>query len=242
MTERLLVVVAHPDDETFGLGSVIAHAAEHGVEIAVACATRGELGEPAPGSGIDRAELGDVREAELRAAVRELGGSRVEMLGWRDSGVDGEPEPGSLAAASVDDVAAAVARVINRERPDVVVTADDRDGHRDHRAIADATLRAVKDAAWKPARVYLWCMPRSVLGSFVGDGMIGTPDELVTTVVDVSPYLEQRWRAIRKHASQVPPFDAMSPGMQHAFLGTDHFIRVEPAWEGGPLERDLFSG
>jgi len=82
---KLLVVVAHPDDETFGLGSVIAHAASHGVEVAVACATRGELGEVAPGSGIERAELGDVREAELRAAVHELGGSRVEMLGWLDT-------------------------------------------------------------------------------------------------------------------------------------------------------------
>jgi N-acetyl-1-D-myo-inositol-2-amino-2-deoxy-alpha-D-glucopyranoside deacetylase len=242
VTERLLVVVAHPDDETFGLGSVIAYAAAHGVEVAVACATRGELGEPAPGSGIDRAELGDVREAELRAAVRELGGSRVEMLGWRDSGVDGEPAPGSLAAAPVDDVAAAVARVLERERPDVVVTPDGSDGHRDHRAIAEATLRALKDAAWQPARVYLWCMPRSVLAPFVGDEGIGTPDELVTTVIDVSPYLERRWRAIRKHASQVPPFDAMSPEVQRAFLGTDHFIRVEPEWTAGPLERELFSG
>jgi len=239
---KLLVVVAHPDDETFGLGSVIAHAASHGVEVAVACATRGELGEVAPGSGIERAELGDVREAELRAAVHELGGSRVEMLGWLDSGVDGEPAPGSLTSAPVHEVAAAVARVLERERPDVVVTADGSDGHRDHRAIAAATLRAVKDAAWQPARVYLWCMPRSVLGRFVGDDTIGTPDELVTTVVDVSPYLERRWRAIRKHASQVPPFDAMPPDVQHAFLGTDHFIRIEPEWTGGPLEHELFAG
>jgi N-acetyl-1-D-myo-inositol-2-amino-2-deoxy-alpha-D-glucopyranoside deacetylase len=64
---------------------------------------------------------------------------------------------------------------------------------------------------------------------------------LVTTVIDTEPYLDKRWRAIRKHASQVPPFEAMAPEMQHAFLATDYLIRVEPAWTGGPLERELFA-
>jgi len=80
---KMLVVVAHPDDETFGCGSVLAHAAARGVETVVACATRGELGEIAPGSGAQPADLGDVREAELRAAAQELGVARVVMLGWR---------------------------------------------------------------------------------------------------------------------------------------------------------------
>jgi N-acetyl-1-D-myo-inositol-2-amino-2-deoxy-alpha-D-glucopyranoside deacetylase len=83
-------------------------------------------------------------------------------------------------------------------------------------------------------------MPRSVLGRFVGDPTIGTPDELITTVIDTSPYLDRRWRAIRKHASQVPPFDAMPAELQHAFLATDHLIRVDPPWNGGPIEHDLF--
>src|SRR2546421_6072210 len=174
--KKLLVVVAHPDDETFGCGSVIAYAADRGVEVVVACATRGELGEPAPGASIEQARLGDVREGELRAAVTELGGARVELLGWRDSGMDGELESGSLAAAAIDDVAAAVTRVLEREQPDVVVTPDDSDGHRDHTAIRNATLHAVREAAWRPARMYLWCMPRSVLTPFVGNDIIGTPD------------------------------------------------------------------
>ncbi len=240
MTEKLLVVVAHPDDETFGCGSVLAHAAGRGVETVVACATRGELGEIAPGLGIERADLGDVREAELRAAADELGVSRVHLLGWRDSGVDGEPAADSLAAAATDDVAAAVSAVIDAEQPDMVMTPDD-ENHRDHRAIRDATLRAVRGSARPPSQLYLWCMPRSVLGRYIGDPTIGTPDEHITTVIDTSPYLERRWRAIRKHASQVPPFDAMTPELQHAFLATDHFIRVEPAWDGGPIERELFA-
>jgi N-acetyl-1-D-myo-inositol-2-amino-2-deoxy-alpha-D-glucopyranoside deacetylase len=240
MKGRLLVVVAHPDDETFGCGSVLAHGAARGVETIVACATRGELGEIAPGSGTERADLGAAREAELRAAARELGVARVVMLGWRDSGVDGEPAPESLAAAATTDVAAAVARVLDDEQPDVVVTPDGLDGHRDHAAIAKATLHAVREVSAPPARTYVWCLPRSLLGEFVGDPTIGTPDETITTVLDTKEHLELRWRAIRKHASQVPPFDAMSPAQQEAFLTVDHLRRVEPAWTGGPIERELF--
>jgi LmbE family N-acetylglucosaminyl deacetylase len=128
---RLLVTVAHPDDEAFGCGGVLGHAADNHVETVVVCARRGELGEPAPGSGIQRSELGLVREAELRASCAALGVGRVDLLGWRDSGLDGEPEDGSLAAAPLEAVAAAVVEVVDSVRPDVIVTLDDSDGHRD---------------------------------------------------------------------------------------------------------------
>jgi N-acetyl-1-D-myo-inositol-2-amino-2-deoxy-alpha-D-glucopyranoside deacetylase len=235
-----LVVVAHPDDETFGCGSVLAHAAARGVETVVACATRGELGEIAPGTGVQPADLGRVREAELRAAARELGVARVILLGWRDSGVDGVPAAESLAAAATDDVAAAIVKVLDEERPDVVVTPDGLDGHRDHAAIAKATLQAVGQAAHAPARTYVWCLPQSVLGAFVGDASVGTPDDTITTVIDTTEHLDRRWRGIRKHATQVPPFDGMSTEQQATFLTVDHLRRVEPPWTGGPRERELF--
>jgi len=237
---KMLVVVAHPDDETFGCGSVLAHAAARGVETVVACATRGELGEIAPGSGAQPADLGDVREAELRAAAQELGVARVVMLGWRDSGVDGAAAADSLAAAATDDVAAAIVKVLDDERPDVVVTPDGLDGHRDHAAIARATLQAVREASTPPARTYVWCLPQSVRGAYVGDPSGGTPDDTITTVLDTTEHLDRRWRAIRKHATQVPPFDVMSTAQQELFLTADHLRRVEPAWTGGPIERELF--
>jgi hypothetical protein len=79
-----------------------------------------------------------------------------------------------------------------------------------------------------------------VLGQFVADPTIGTPDDTITTVIDTAEHLDQRWRGIRKHASQAPPFDAMPPEMQAAFLTVDHLVRVEPPWPGGPVERELF--
>jgi LmbE family N-acetylglucosaminyl deacetylase len=84
---RLLVVVAHPDDESFGCGSILAHAAASGHETAVLCATRGEAGE----SRIDTADIAGLREAELRAAAAILGVGLVRLLDHQDSGMAGEP-------------------------------------------------------------------------------------------------------------------------------------------------------
>jgi N-acetyl-1-D-myo-inositol-2-amino-2-deoxy-alpha-D-glucopyranoside deacetylase len=233
---QLLVTVAHPDDETFGLGSVLAHAVAHGLEARVICATRGECGEPAVDIG--DTPLGAVREGELRAAASILGVASVEVLDYGDSGVDGDPPPGSLVAAATADVAAALATRVDALRPDVVITADASDGHRDHVAIRDATIEALRIATWRPMRTYLWCLPRSLLAEFAPFSEMGTPDDTITTVVDCTPYIPLRWKAMRAHASQTPPYDLMSPELQHAFLATDHFIRVDPPFAGEATERD----
>ncbi|MET0909755.1 MAG: hypothetical protein ABWZ99_09810 [Ilumatobacteraceae bacterium] len=80
-------------------------------------------------------------------------------------------------------------------------------------------------------------MPRSLLTEFAGVEL-GTPDDAITTVVDVRRHVERRWRAMRAHASQVPPYESMSPALQDAFLGSDHLIRLDPPLTGGALERD----
>ena len=233
---RLLVVVAHPDDEAFGCGSLLAHASAHGVASTVVCATRGELGEPSPASGLSRQELPAAREAELREACRLLGVERVELLDYVDSGVDGEPAPGSLAAADPHELSRRVARLVDDVRPDVVVTLDASDGHRDHAAMRDATLAALDLAAHRPGSTYLFCLARSLMTEFTGVESLGTPDAELTTVVDVADLLDLRWRAIRAHSSQVPPFDAMDEDLQHGFLAVDRLRRVDPPWPGGPTE------
>jgi len=210
---RLLVVVAHPDDETFGCGSLILEAVVRGYDVTVACATRGELGE----SAIEVDDLAAVRERELRTAAAVLGVQRVELLGWIDSGMDGEPADGSLCAASIDDVAASVARVVAGVQPDVIVTLDGLDGHRDHAAIGRAAVAAAGEIP-----TYYWCLPRSILAPFLGRAEAGTPDELVTCTIDTSAHLDARWAAMRCHASQASPYDAMDDTMQRAFLTRDH--------------------
>jgi N-acetyl-1-D-myo-inositol-2-amino-2-deoxy-alpha-D-glucopyranoside deacetylase len=234
---RLLVTVAHPDDESFGCGSVLAHATAAGIESIVVCATRGELGE-VPGETLTRDELGRRREAELRAAAAILGVGRVEVLGWVDSGVDGEPAPGSLAAAGPAVVEAAIAAIVDEARPDVVITLDGSDGHRDHAIVRDATLAAIDRAAWRPARVYLWCLSRELFELLGEDRWLGTPDAELTTIVDVRRHLPTRWRAMRAHRSQTPPYDQMPADLQDAFLATDRLRRIIPPWTGGDPEPD----
>jgi len=242
---KLLLIVAHPDDETFGCGSVLAHATASGLESVVVCATRGELGEVSgtlppevDADSLDADRLGRIREAELRTATSLLGAGRVELLGWRDSGVDGEPAQGSLAAAATADVAAVLADRIDGMRPDIVIVPHGSDGHRDHIAICDATLAALERCSWRPARAYLWCLPRSLLAEFTGVADLGTPDETITTVVDIHRFLDLRWQAMRAHATQRPPFEAMSPELQRRFLETDYLIRIDPPFDDDSLERD----
>jgi LmbE family N-acetylglucosaminyl deacetylase len=255
VSARLLVVVAHPDDESFGCGSVLAHAAARHVESVVCCATRGEAGECAPGFPLGGRSLAQVREGELRVAAGILGVRRLVLLDHRDSGMAGDPDPGSLVAADPDALAAEVRDVIDDVRPDVVVTLDGSDGHRDHVAIREATLAAVRSpGTHRPARIYLSCLAQENTvrwsehqsrldryGDYTAAATLGTPQDRITTVVDVRPHLELRWAAIRAHASQTSPFEGLPEDLQEAFLATDHLCRVEPPWRPGPVETDLFA-
>lgn len=253
--ERLLVVVAHPDDETFGCGSLLAHARAAGVTTSVACATRGEAGSPTPGRGLDDADMAEVRAAELHAAAELLGVERVVLLDWADSGMEGEPAPGTLCAAPIDDVADRISQVIAELSPTVVVTLDASDGHQDHAHVRDATVLAASRPGSPVERVYLQCLPQSLMRQWVellaaGQpdsahldlGELGTPDDLITTYLDTSQQLELRERAMALHVSQTPPYDVMPDDLRRDFLATDRLRRVLPPWEGGDHERALFAG
>ena len=243
---RLQVVVAHPDDETFGCGSLLLHAAGAGAVTGVCCATRGELG----GAGSD---LGPVREAELRRAATLLGVTRVDLLDFGDSGMNGTPPDGSLMAAPFDDVVAAVHGAMTAFAPDLVVTLDAGDGHRDHAKIRDAAVIAARHAG--VPRVYYSCLPRSLMRRWVAEmraqrpdmehldadtAAMGTPDDEITTVIDATEHLSARERAMAVHASQTSPYDGLSADLRHAFLAGVPLRRVVPEWAGGPAESSLF--
>lgn len=248
------VVVAHPDDETFGCGSLLLHARAAGAIMAVCCATRGEAGEPPAGRAWGPAELAAVRERELRAAAALLGVGRVDLLGFVDSGMSGPLPPGSLAGADLDEVVGAVRRSIAAFGPDVLITLDDGDGHRDHARIRAAALAAARDAG--VARVYVMCVPQSLMSRWLSVmraqradsvylddelNVIGTPDIDITTVIDCAEHRAARERAIAAHASQTSPYEGLPTDLRHAFLDTSYAVRVAPPWTGGPCEATLLA-
>lgn len=153
---RALGVFAHPDDEVFCAGGMLAHWAEAGIETMIVSATRGEAGQIQDGRLATRRTLGTVREHELRMACAELGVGRVECLDYRD---------GELAEVDPEGLAADVAAYIRDFQPDVVVTfgPDGGSGHPDHIAISRATTLAchliAREDGWAP-QLYYSVFPR----------------------------------------------------------------------------------
>jgi LmbE family N-acetylglucosaminyl deacetylase len=149
---KLLVVMAHPDDETFGTGGTLAYYASKGVEVHLICATRGEVGDVDPELLVGFDSVADLRESELRCAAETLGIAQVHMLNYRDSGMPGSPDnfhAQALAAAPLEQVAGEIVSYIRELKPEVVITFDPIGGyyHPDHIAIQKATVKAFYDAA-----------------------------------------------------------------------------------------------
>lgn len=145
--KTILSVLAHPDDESFGMGGTLALYAQKGVKVHLVCATRGEAGEVGPEYLKDYSSIGELRESELRCAASHLGLSGVYFLDYRDSGMVGSLEnkhPDALIQASLEDVAAKIANYIRVLKPQVVLTFDPIGGYRhpDHIAIHKATVKA----------------------------------------------------------------------------------------------------
>jgi len=150
--KKILVVLAHPDDESFGMGGTLALYARQDVDVRLVCATRGELGEVDPEFKETIKSAACLRTQELRCAVKTLGLSELYFLNYRDSGMPGSEDnkhPRALAAQPVEQVAAEVAHLIRKVQPQVVLTFDPIGGYRhpDHIAIQQATVQAFALAA-----------------------------------------------------------------------------------------------
>ncbi|MGD8584467.1 MAG: PIG-L deacetylase family protein [Chloroflexota bacterium] len=167
---RLLAVLAHPDDESYGMGGTLARYSREGVDVHLAIATDGAAGSIDPKWQGDRSRLAEARAAELRRAS-EILGVQVHMLGYRDSGYIGDPageHPRAWVNADKNEAVGRVVGLIRQLRPDVLVTHDETGGyyHPDHIqccTIVTAAFHAAGDPAqypeigpgpFRPARFY----------------------------------------------------------------------------------------
>lgn len=263
----LLLVHAHPDDESISTGGVIMKAKAHGHRVVLVTATRGEAGEiHNMDEAASRPRLGEIRTEELRVADEILGVDRQEFLGYRDSGmVDtaDNKDPRSFHQARLEDAADKLAVFLREERPDIVVTyADDGVyGHPDHikaHLVTNAALDLMEREGVPVTKVYYTAVPRSMMEAYAEQfpeqaqeqarrnmRIAGTPDELITTRVDVHDYLDRKLEAFRAHVSQNEPgtwLQTMQRQILELALGTEYFQLARGKLGSDVPEPDLFAG
>jgi len=181
----LMTVHAHPDDETIGTGGVMAKSVAAGRRVVLVTCTRGEQGEivvPAIDTPDNHRRLGELRAAELEAAMGELGVTEWESLGYRDSdmmGREGNDDPRTFWQADVDEAAGRLTWLIRRYQPDVITTYNSFGGygHPDHIRVHDVSVLAFARAGdpawypkqlenglqpWTPSKLYETAIPASV--------------------------------------------------------------------------------
>jgi LmbE family N-acetylglucosaminyl deacetylase len=262
----LMAVHAHPDDEVISTGGVLAKAAASGIRTVLVTCTNGEQGD-APGGvkpgepGHDPAAVRETRLRELERSAALLGIQHVELLGYADSGMDGwdaNNAPDAFANADLGEAVGRLAELMERYRPQVVVTYDENGGygHPDHIQAHRVAAGAVEKTGI-PDKFYYTAVAQSAfqemfdrfkeLGLAEELGMeepldFGVPDEVITTKVDVLPYARVKVAALEAHASQSDSIFLlrMPEEVKPYVFGSEAFIRVRG--EGPEREDDLFAG
>ena len=216
----LLVVLAHPDDELFHAGMLM-HLNQRGVRVTLVCATNGEAGKPHPSVGaVD--DLRALRVEELRLSCRRLGIDPPVLLKFHDSARGERQRHGDARAlANVDmlEVEAAIRRVIDDVRPQVLLTFDPHGGyyHPDHLAVQRAATAAFFSSgvmgAAAPERLFygtLLCDVFRVLadksrGRGITDGLdpdvFGTAPEMIAVSFDATALVHRKFMALAAHRS-----------------------------------------
>jgi len=196
---RIILFVAHPDDEMVFAGGLIALMTARGASVHILSATRGEGGETGEPPLCSRAELGALREAEMRCAAEALGAASLEFLGYRDPEV-GPDDTLFAFADDVDEVAAWLAERIRSRRPEVLLChgTNGEYGHPAHRMVNQAARLAVDRLVADAPLLYTFSAdyleyPRPRLANH---------DDPADFVFDISPAFEQKLAAARYHRTQ----------------------------------------
>lgn len=214
-SRRLLLVHAHPDDETINNGATMAAYVAQGAAVTLITCTRGEEGEvlvPALAhlaAGRENA-LGSYRETELATAMGELGVTDFQFLGhperkFRDSGMMGtlpNENEGSFWKADLDESAGYLVKVIREKRPQVLISYDDYGGygHPDHIKAHQIAMRAAELAAnpdfgsgepWEISKIYWSAIPRSAL-----HGSLKSSNPAIQILIKLFNFIPSQWMAL----------------------------------------------
>ena len=267
MSDRLtlMTVHAHPDDETITTGGIMAKYAAESVRVVCVTSNKGENGKifvPELDTPENHARLAEIREIELARALAHLGAIEHRWLGYRDSGMMGWPSNDTPSAFWHADVTAAAVRLgalIERFRPQVVVTYDENGfyGHPDHIQAHRVTVRAC-EATGIPDKLYYPAVPVSAIPRMaallaargvevpddLADAPFGTPDELIGAVVDCGVVAGAKFDSLAAHASQAENIFFLSLGKElFAELFTEEaFVRARDRTGASGRETDLFAG
>ncbi len=239
--QKLLLVFAHPDDESFACGGTIPKYIEAGWEVDILCATRGEAGQAGSLGELTPEKLGEARQKELEKAATLLGIHSITFMGYRDGKLSSET-PGELE----DKIHQKMLELV----PDCVITMDTSgiSNHPDHIKLCFATtyafqqyaewvedqLRDQEDAEAALPKLYYACMPESVAlylkkkksipeESF-GKPWRGTPDKFITTVIDISEFASLKKKALALHVSQQEELQRFLSVASHPLLHHEYFI------------------
>ena len=252
----ILAAFAHPDDEGFGCGGTLAAMVAGGHQVTLICATNGDVGEISDPALATPETLASVRQGELRAAMDLTGIQDVRFLNYRDSGMPGwddNDHPSSLYQAPEEKVVEQVAAVIRELRPDIVITHDPTGGygHPDHVTICRRTEAAVIRCRDETGLLlYYVCFPRSFFQRmwskmveldlrppFSADDTeaLGTPDDEVTTVLDVSRHVAIKKESLERHRTQIEgdgPFSRLPSDFMNEIMSSEFFQLAPSNGEG----------
>jgi len=228
-----------------------------------------DFAPPSPGMAMQ-----EIRALELAKALKVLRVDSVYFLGYRDSGMAGTPDndrPEAFARADIEEATARLVDIVRSVRPQVMITYNEKGtyGHPDHIMANRVTRRAFRVAGdpefkgekglapWRPAKLYYTALPLERLrrmyrlaqerGEAPGldPEFIGTPEDTITTRIDVRDYLSQKLEALNCHQSQMNPrsfFRRLPEEWREEVLGYEHFVCVQGCNQTGAKETDLFEG
>jgi LmbE family N-acetylglucosaminyl deacetylase len=200
VVERVLVVVAHPDDIDFGAAGTIATWTDAGLEVAYCVITDGDAGGFDP--AVPRNEIGGIRQAEQRAAAKAVGVDDVVFLGYPD---------GRLEVTL--DLRRDISRVIRQKRPQrILLQSPERNweriyaSHPDHLAAGEATMCAVYPDARNPF-THLELAEEGLEAWTVGETWVMSTGANANRYVDVTDVFDRKVEALRAHESQTGHMD-----------------------------------